>query len=298
MSTRTSRSAADGKAKEAEYSRTLISSGADTMSADATKISVYLPGITYLSTFRAGDDLYVVVGDGGYTQNFRVVGMTRDFLGKYRGSGVDATWQSAARSTMGNVKPQLVEKFFNGDARKGNYSVNGINYEITYEIVKTGINFTVKDFSRASKKFAENFNIRVVKTQESSQRQITDKGMLTSMTGACKDIVKTVEISPKTRNLTQDVKLDVQYTLQRFYEPYQISETGDPIRKKATYELNAANKFTVRDTVKYECVLTAGRFHAASLTLLGKLMGVDPKNSGVDTTLKKTVFSFEVVSGK
>lgn len=268
------------------------------MSADTTKIYVYLPNITYLSTFRVGDDLYVAVGDGGYNQNFRIVGMTRDFLGKYRGSGVDATWQSAARSTMGNVKPQFVEKFFHGDAKKGTYSVNGKDYEISYEIVKTGINFTIKDFSKASKKFADNFNIRVVKTQESDQRQITDKGMLTSMTGACKDIIKTVEISPKTRNIPQDVKLEVQYTLQRFYEPYQLSETGDPIRKKATYELNAANKFSVRDTVKYECVLTAGRFHAASLTLVGKLMGVDPKNSGVDTTLKKTVFSFDVVSGK
>ncbi|MGY0780199.1 hypothetical protein ACW7BC_20115 [Azospirillum argentinense] len=142
----------------------------------------------------------------------------------------------------------------------------------------------------------DHFNVRVVNSSESPQREVSDKSLMTSTTGACKDIGKTIEISPKRAVPSRAVTLTLSYTLNRTYEPHPIAEAGDPIRKTATYTLNAANGFKVRDTITYDCVLTSGRFHSASLSLLGKLAGVDPKDAGVSTTLTKTSFSLDIDS--
>ncbi len=147
--------------------------------------------------------------------------------------------------------------------------------------------------------FHKLFDVKVIASSESAQRATTQKALLASMAGSCKDIVRTVRIAPKgelPKGLTQYFAMEMAYTLKRTYAPHQIAEDGDPLTQTVSHRLNPGNNFTITQDVRYDCVLTSGRFHHAGLSLAGALMGVKPEDAGINTTLEKTSFSYDIKS--
>lgn len=142
--------------------------------------------------------------------------------------------------------------------------------------------------------FENNFSVKIV-TKNSKQRPITEKSLLTSMAGSCIDIKKSVTISPRRKlDFANDVSLDLTFTLLRTYAPYQLAEDGDPLLVKKVYLLRKSSGFVQSEEIAYPCVLSAGRFHAAGLSLLGKLMGKSREETGINTTLTKMDFDLKV----
>lgn len=146
-----------------------------------------------------------------------------------------------------------------------------------------------------TREFMRTFNVKVVRTNQTTLRPITKSGSMDSMAGSCKDITKDILIEKKRdAKMDKDVNIKVNFTLNRTYSPYALEQEGDPISIARNYSLNAKNGFKVADTIKYDCVLAAGRFHAAGLSFLGKLTGASKEQTGINTSLTKTSFDFDV----
>lgn len=158
-----------------------------------------------------------------------------------------------------------------------------------------GMPSSLVGYKELTDKFFENHFTAKIETTTSSPRPITEKALLTSMAGACVDITKKVTITPRMKlDFAKDVSLDLTFTLIRTYTPHQLAEDGDPLLTKKAYVLNKNSGFVKTDVITYPCVLSAGRFHAAGLSLIGKLLGKSNEKTGINTTLTKTKFDMKV----
>jgi hypothetical protein len=147
--------------------------------------------------------------------------------------------------------------------------------------------------------FSKFFKVGIVNKQETAPRAITSRELLSSMAGSCKDISRTIKVEPTASlNLRNDFNITVKYTLRRTYKPLKLAEDNDPIHISRSYTLRASDNYRLLDTVKFDCVMTSGRFHAAGLSLLGKLMGAKPEDAAVVTTLSDIGFDLDVVDIK
>lgn len=155
---------------------------------------------------------------------------------------------------------------------------------------------TERENAAATRFFNENYNIRVVSRRESAIRPFQSRGLLGSSAGSCRDISRSVEITPKTSALPpRPMQIKIRWILKRDYQPLGIREEGDPIRREKTYTISA-NSNRVSDTIDFNCVPTAMRLHHAALSVLGGIAGASPSESGVNINLRGTDFGFEVVS--
>ncbi|MBK7001913.1 MAG: hypothetical protein IPH35_18685 [Rhodoferax sp.] len=147
----------------------------------------------------------------------------------------------------------------------------------------------------ATNEFMKSFTVKIVDSKESQIRAITDRNLLSSMAGSCKDITKRIVIEAKEpTKLSRDVNVKVVFTLKRTYAPLMLEKEGDPLTEKRDYVFNAQNKYRISDVIKFDCVLASGRFHTAGLSLLGALSGTRRQDTGVLTTLTKTGFEFDI----
>ncbi|MBK3734637.1 hypothetical protein GAY29_16325 [Azospirillum brasilense] len=216
-------------------------------------------------------------------------------------------WEKEYREALASSDPEALQSFIRANPKS--YYVKAAQAEahrLRYQqALNSGTPEALKEYAAKNptspfaaqakdKILSDLFRVEIVQSQDSPQREIKEKQLMTSMTGACKDMSRTVRISPR-KPIDSTYTMTVQYTLRRTYKPHALEQDGDPIVKKARYTLSPANKHTATDTVTFPCVLTAGRFHAASLSLLGKMAGLSAEQSGVNTELVKTAFEFDVV---
>lgn len=130
---------------------------------------------------------------------------------------------------------------------------------------------------------------------KSEPRPITDKSLASSMVGSCVDVARIVRIVPKVNiDLSNDLALDLSFKLTRTYNPYYLNEVGDPLWTSKRFVLKKGASFKGGEKVVFPCVLAAGRYHYAALSLIGSVLGVKKENSGVNTTLTKTSLDFDV----
>jgi len=146
-----------------------------------------------------------------------------------------------------------------------------------------------------TEKFFVNYFSVQIKTKNSAPRSITEKSLLSSMAGSCIDVKKSVTVSPRrTLDFTNNISLDLTFTLRRKYTPHQLAEDDDPLYAKKVYKLDKGSGFVQTEDIDYPCVLSDGRFYAAGLSLLGKLFGKGTQETGIKTTLTKMEFDLKV----
>ncbi len=143
--------------------------------------------------------------------------------------------------------------------------------------------------------FSDNFSIKLLGSNESAQRPITQSNLVFSMEGSCKDIEKNILIERKPDGVATGVlNAKISFILKRTYSPYAIAEEGDPVLQTKTYVLNAQNGYRIVDKVTYRCVPASIRFHPPGGALLAALSGAKNGESGFDTALTRTAFEVEV----
>jgi hypothetical protein len=189
------------------------------------------------------------------------------------------------------------------------YSKSMIDWKAKYEQVKQGgpneyikhaDEFKGSPHSKLAmtEMFTKFFNVKVVSKHETPQRPIKGKGLITSYAGSCKDITRRIEISPKSAQLpSRDIQLDTEFILRRTYKPLQLEKDDDPIALKKSYVLEKSKGFTLTDDITYECVMTSTRIHAAGLTLMTKVLGMEDAALAT-TTLTDIGFDIDVLDVK
>lgn len=248
-----------------------------------------------------GDHLYAAFGTHGAVY---VRGITNDY------SGVVGLRQCRSNNLAGCLEVlvpgvKLKDTGVGWDGKSaGEVSSPTSRYEFSYKNHKNGkyvdVNYTsrqdkVTAHQQMRKNFLENYRIQVRGSSQSADRAIKDSGLLASYAGSCRDMVRKVSITPVNGNNSKPVKITVRWTLQRTYDPLHLEEKGDPVHKESVYILNANNKYTAHDEIKYQCIPTALRVHHAGFSLLGIMGGVSKEKMGFNTTLTGTKFGFDVL---
>jgi hypothetical protein len=151
----------------------------------------------------------------------------------------------------------------------------------------------------AQQEFLGHYTIKILGKKESKIRPYSGSGLITSGSGSCKDMTRTVEISAK-KSKPMPLKVKMRWSLQRTYEPLKI-ENDDTLHIERSYSLNVGNNYSVRDEVTYTCVITSGRFHHVAGSALGKMLnifdgGLSSGDLDLFTTLTKVNFGFDVIS--
>ncbi|MHB8987972.1 MAG: hypothetical protein ACYC6S_04225 [Desulfobulbia bacterium] len=148
--------------------------------------------------------------------------------------------------------------------------------------------------------FTNFFNVEIVSKSESKQRSTQQKGLASSSRGTCKDISRIIKISPKQgKIISRDIiSVKAKYVLRRTYTPYALEEKDDPLVTTRTYTLTKNNGFSVTDEVKYDCVLTSGRYHFAAFSFLGKILGKKSDETSITTELTNIGFDIDILDVK
>ncbi len=248
-----------------------------------------------------GDHLYAAFGTHGTVY---VRGITRDYSGAV----------SLRRCRFNNIAGclevlvpgiKLQETGVGwGGKNAGEVSSPTSRYEFSYSGSRDSkniyVNYTnrqdkVAAHQQARQDFLKNYSIKVLGSRQSGERAIKDAHMLASYAGSCRDMFRKISITPAKGARPGPMKIMVRWSLQRTYEPLHLEEKGDPVHIERTYTLNAQNKYSVTEEVKYECVETSLRVHTAAFSLLGRLMGMSKEKTGFDTALTGTKFGFDVI---
>lgn len=277
------------------------STGPQRVTLDLASIRKSAGLVPVFDILYGGDHLYAAFGTHGTVY---VQGITRNYSGSVR------LRQCRFNNVAGclevlvpGVKLQETGVGWGGK-NAGEVSSPTSRYEFSYSGSRDSnniyVNYTnrqdkVAAHQQARQDFLKNYSIKVLGSRQSGERAIKDAHMLASYAGSCRDMFRKISITPAKGARPGPMKIMVRWSLQRTYEPLHLEEKGDPVHIERTYTLNAQNKYSVTEEVKYECVETSLRVHTAAFSLLGRLMGMSKEKTGFDTALTGTKFGFDVI---
>lgn len=210
-----------------------------------------------------------------------------DLKARHHGTSIDFSfvnyshlvpaWEAAYRSAFATKSPEALDAY----------------------IVKYPNSHRISDATKEL--FDLQFDVKLIRSVDSDNRPVTARALTQSLAGACRDMERHISITPRGKPL-RAYDASITFVLYRYYRPYSLETKGDPLRISRRYHLSEKNKFSVSDVIKYECVLTSGRFHSLMGSFIGLVgnvfLGTDKNIAAPTTTLNETRFSYEVESLK